>query len=66
MTKTTKAAVHAEEIGVEELAEKERDREALRRKRQAAQDERLARRAKEIMAEENARNGRGRGSTVRA
>ena len=64
MTKTTKAAAQAEEIGVEELAEKERDREALRLKREAAQDERLARRAKEIMAEENARNGRGQGITV--
>lgn len=68
MTKTTKrsAAVKArtEEISVEELAEIEAARIAAKRQREAAQDERLARRAKEIAAEKSTLNGRGRGITV--
>jgi hypothetical protein len=72
MTKTTKhagavkATVRAEEIGVEELAEIEARRLAAKREREAAQDERLERRRKEIAAVENARNGRGHGIMVRA
>jgi hypothetical protein len=70
MTATTKraaaakAAARADEITVEELAEIEAARIAAKRKREAADDERLARRAKEIAAEKNAINGRGQGITV--
>lgn len=72
MTKTTKrlaaakATARTDEITVDELAEIEAARIAAKRKREAADDERLARRAKEIAAEKNALNGRGRGITVRA
>jgi hypothetical protein len=76
MTKTTKrapavkATVQADEIGVEigveELAEIEARRLAAKRRREAANEENRERQLKEIVAEENARNGRGHGITVRA
>jgi hypothetical protein len=50
----------------EEIDEMEAERIAVKREREAAEEERLVRRRGEIAAGENARNGRGRGITVRA